>query len=776
MDDPNNNKSFELDRSASIRASIRRSHIQGDDEDYDLQAMAVADGFRPVQVAQNHSLSHVPRPSTSSLEPPVARAVSPRPSSISKPHPHHESFSLQHDGVEQLPARSSSVSTNSTFMPTEIPYEGPSGPSHPYQMYPQNVRLARTASLATTSTAPVSERSYNGPRGPTHPYGIYPQNVTPEDDSLGDRFAQREVNVGFPGTADQYQRRLGPDGEEAADLIGPDGHTEQLPPYTRYPEEAYVQKALGIDISQPAPASPPVQPNLEIPGAGGIGLATRNPEFASTEDLNRLNSPRSIRSFNSDASHHSINTAALAVTNEKSRSKNWKAAARRKVWGIIPCWVVVLGVIVLVMFGVVVGTVIGIGVGPHLRKGPPHEETPYPVVTPNPNPYFVPLPTAPPDLPPLVEGPYSLPLFSPSVSNRCFQDTTQASAWNCQTIMSQLGIEIQKKQNANATAAYSLDFTFNSSFTIYSHVYTYGVQPPQLDDIQLELVNDKFEPQRGPAWAFAVPYNKTIILPEPFFSPPNNTSVHSVSSGDVDEMHRRMMFSDGFKRKGVAQAGEKPWICTWPGTILEVYIYAYQNSSFRYPSSGTSSPTSSSLPTSSMQGSQPTGVYRREAMEYAHNDEDGDDDNNNNHEGGGSPPYHHTTPPPTGTPASMTPTSTPSHDPSYFNPPSMLPPPIPPYPRVMKVDERRGYDSGQPAPVCRQFEIIGDGIPAKPVLFQNGEPVEIPIIEEMPESERKPSRLHVSRWNHLGRNLQRRDDPASTGNELSDCGCIWVIT
>jgi hypothetical protein len=180
--------------------------------------------------------------------------------------------------------------------------------------------------------------------------------------------------VGFPGTADPYQRRLGPEGEEAADLIGPDGHTEQLPPYTRYPEQAFAQKALGMNVAQSTSTSMLTQPNLPIPGAGGIGLATRDPEFSSTEDLVSAQSRGSIRSFTSEASNHAINTAALAVTNEKESTPNWKIAARRKVWGVLPCWAVVLGGVVLVTLSVILGTVIGTVLGPHLKKGSPHDK------------------------------------------------------------------------------------------------------------------------------------------------------------------------------------------------------------------------------------------------------------------------------------------------------------------------------------------------------------------------------------------------------------------
>ncbi|KAI1424017.1 hypothetical protein F5Y12DRAFT_754296, partial [Xylaria sp. FL1777] len=773
MGDPSNTHPSESDRVASRRASTRLSHIlrDGGDDDYDLQAMAISDGFRPVQIAQSHP-SHVARPSQSSLDIPAARAVPPRPSSVSKPLPGHEAiFSAPYNGLDRARMRSSSVSTDSPVMPDETPYEGPRGPSHPYQMYPQDVRVVRTASLATTSTAPLSERSYNGPRGPAHPYGIYPQNVGTSDDGSSDRQPQRDINVGFPGTADNYQRRLGPDGEEVADMIGPDGHTEQLPPYTRYPVEAYAQKALGIGVTQSAPTSSPVQQtepqiaqNLEIPGAGGIGLATRNPEFSSVEDLNQLNSPqsrRSLRSIASDASHHPINTAAFTVANEKE-APNWKAAARRRIWGIVPCWALVLAAIILVLLGVVVGTVIGTLFGRQLRNHSNNNGSSESATKP---PGFVPLPTVPPGLPALAEGFYSLPLMSPLPSNRCFKNTDQVRAWNCDAILSQLTMNVRRKRDSADVTAYALDLTYNHSYTEDSFVYSYGVQPPSLIDQQLTLVNDTFERLRGPAWAFAIPYNKTIILPEQY-----------LTYTPADEVQRRMMFGFDFKRKGLAQTGEKPWVCTWPSTILEIFIYASQDSRFEYPMvpSGTGSGSSSSSSTESSSGAQSTHQHRRDAMVQSYDYTSQKDEDF---------PYSH---PPTQPPSSSSSTAstssastssttstTPSPEPSYFSPPPMPPPPYPPYPKMIKVEERRDPGIGAPAPICRQIVIADVGIEAHPALNDEGDPIEIQIAELTPESSEKEANQYFKR-DLFGSNLWARDD-GSSGNELTECGCIWWL-
>ena len=360
------------DRRESIgvdrRASTRLSMQQQNDDDYDLEAMGISDGFRPNGVGMGHN-----RMSSQTVQNTLLtagrRTPPPRPSSTTKPN-NMDSFALRHDGEmgdlrrnssvasvvnTALPARSSSVSTDVPYVRAESPYRGPAGPSHPYQMYPQESRLARTASMATTSTAapPVTERSYAGPSGPTHPYGMYPQNIVPEGESTDTSTTAASVPVGFPGLNQNYQRRLGPDGEEIADIIGPDGHTEQLPPYTQYPDEALARK------TRPTVVVPAVVP---VVGAGGIGLATRNPEFSSQENLN---SPESRRSVMSDSSSHHVNTAAMAIS-EKPELKRWQRVAKKKLCGIVPVWVLVLAAAVLIIFVIILAVVLAV-----LKSHPP---------------------------------------------------------------------------------------------------------------------------------------------------------------------------------------------------------------------------------------------------------------------------------------------------------------------------------------------------------------------------------------------------------------------
>lgn len=362
---PDRRSSTGIDRRASVPLAM--SPASDDDDDYDLGSAGVADGFTPAQGSANHV--RIPSFTTNHHhhhDPPQGRRTPPpRPSSTTKPN--RNSFTLRHDGTMgpvtarnpsaasasgALPVRAS-TSTEASFVRSESPYRGPAGPSHPYPMYAQGATVTRSGSTTTASTVRASERTYEGPNGPTHPYGMYPQHIVPESDSSSTQSAP--VLVGFPGLNNNYQRRLGPDGEEVADIIGPDGHTEQLPPYTKYPDEAFARKARS--------ATPPVL--AALPGAGGIGLATRDPEFSSLEDLHAPPSRRSTRSTMSNSTGQSSPSANAAPEpfsqpeSEKVQEKKWQRIARKKLCGIVPIWSIVLVVITFIIFTIIVFGVLG---------------------------------------------------------------------------------------------------------------------------------------------------------------------------------------------------------------------------------------------------------------------------------------------------------------------------------------------------------------------------------------------------------------------------------
>jgi hypothetical protein len=123
-------------------------------------------------------------------------------------------------------------------------------------------------------------------------------------------------------------------------------------------------------------------------------------------------------------------------------------------------------------------------------------------------------------------------------------------------------------------------------------LYIIGTQPPNIaDPVPLRLVNDTFGDGRGPAWWVRVSYNKTVIVDEDKFQVDAESSKRSwVYTGppiaDLD--------TSRFSRKGVTVSdGECPWICTWPDTTLEIFIYPQQN--VTVPTSSSDSPRPTSL-------------------------------------------------------------------------------------------------------------------------------------------------------------------------------------
>lgn len=379
---PTGDKASDMERRVSTRMSARIS-LDAIDEDYDLAVEGmVSDGFRPRGLSPS-------TPSLNSGSPtlipgdnsPTSTSTTDRPTATPKFQMILRSSSAN-DEPSALTRQATGSTESTVYYPRDGPYQGPSVPSHPYQMYPQNVRPSRTMSTATTSTAPLSESSYSGPRGPSHPYALYPQS-----DGVGvevDAAQTAPIPLGFHGLPDQYRRRTGPEGDDVADIIGPDGHTEQLPPYTRYPDEAYARKVAAVDgplTTAPGGGTsvPPIQTTSAaavstIPGAGGIGLATRDPEFESTDDLDTPRSRQSTRSFASDDSDLRINTEE-GVSEKRPPPKKWQIWMRRKLCGVVPYWALCLTIAVLVIMAAVLGAVIGVFLGRQRRSPlPPHRD------------------------------------------------------------------------------------------------------------------------------------------------------------------------------------------------------------------------------------------------------------------------------------------------------------------------------------------------------------------------------------------------------------------
>ncbi|CAN8098065.1 unnamed protein product [Discula destructiva] len=763
-------KASDPERRASTRTSrgVSLTHQSGppvleldddNDEDYALMALGVMvsdGGYRPAPDSTYAPTSmHTPAASSAttldarSMTPELAiRPESPQTSrsstatsssarlnrsSISKPTRGRDSLTLRHDGAmghvaASTPASSlartstsSTASSEAAYMVADGPYRGPTAPSHAYSVYQQDTRQARPLSVATTSTAPNirPESEYNGPRGPSHPYSMYPQMPLEE---ASPQPAVPAIPVGFTAVPDPYQRRLGPEGEELADIIGPDGHTEELPPYSRYPDDFYARKVRGDnDPERPGEsvgavaagtsmAATATSESNSLPGAGGIGLAAHNPEFdaRSIEDAGSPRSRHSSRSFTSD-SHHEINTAAAAMS-EKPQLGKWQKLAKKKACGVIPYWALGLTftavLIVIIIIAVVVSTLLSRHGGkPPKDVSPTNYQDSMPTVTITFDATPIPTPT---DLPALAQGTFGLPLNVNAAPNTCFNDTAQTAAWSCNIgFLQGMALQLQITRNApqlgnDGTYDVTLSTNYSSVTGDGESVNTnllYGASAPLIQPaMSLELVNDTFDTDRGPAWFRMLPYNKTVIVPESLFA----------ASPSSKNRRRDLGFrpsSKDFQRKGVADAGDKPWICVWPDTFVEMFIYAQQNSSYATQPSPT--PTSDTATAATA-----TGLAT---------------------EGGAA--------------------ATPSGDGSD----GFGSRPMAAYPRAIKVKERRVNES--PRAYCYQVEVQSDNS-TTPVTDSSGDVVTVEIDE-------------IEQSNGLDKRggLYTRAD--GVDGEMSDCGCMW---
>ena len=417
MDSSNNGASGGERRPS--RTSVGSSDETQDSLDYEIQAeMTVADGFRPSNSSSTLQTSTTPPQQSSFLQlPPVSnnRSSSPspshasssstrptedqstsqtissppiadlrtkdtsntarsRPSSISKFHRPHGSLTLRNDGSSgggHQPTDNShpSLTSSAPILGTENG-SSQNDTSHSYHAYRQASETNASGQMGDTHR----EGDYNGPRGPTHPYSLYPQSTAPMEDNSG-----HDIPVGFTGMGATYQRQLGPDGEEAGDLIGSDGHLEELPPYTRYPDQAYMRATPAVPIE--TPASPPVAATpqtdqspppeqSQLSGAGGLGIATRNPEFSSTEEDLPVGYASS-RSAEMSTSDITVITRDFA---EKLPTGKWQRRARKKLFGVIPYWAICLLVLGLALVGIVMGAVLGILLTDKDEKKPDGDE------------------------------------------------------------------------------------------------------------------------------------------------------------------------------------------------------------------------------------------------------------------------------------------------------------------------------------------------------------------------------------------------------------------
>lgn len=258
--------------------------------------------------------------------------------------------------------RSMSTASAHSFAGSQSPFSDPTGPSHPYGMYPQDLGISRTTSVATVSTLRTSRMAST--RQPAHPYALYPQNTNSEAESS----SFSPVPVGFPGNNSRYNRRIGADGEEQ-DLVGVDGHIEQLPAYSRYADEHTKQMGVALPSIGEASVSPGIANTFYSPSALQYPVASPDSPIQSEE----VSTPTST----TRQAHTTIQSIDMSQSEKSWREKDWKERRATRFCGLPLIWIGVTLAVMFAVFAFVCAGVLGGILGK--KHGPWPPRPPYPV-------------------------------------------------------------------------------------------------------------------------------------------------------------------------------------------------------------------------------------------------------------------------------------------------------------------------------------------------------------------------------------------------------------
>jgi hypothetical protein len=162
---------------------------------------------------------------------------------------------------------------------------------------------------------------------------MYSQNTVVEEENVP--APSGSIPLGFPGMGQAYQRAARTADNDIADIVGADGHIEELPPYTRYPEN-FVPKAAPTLVESDG---------HEQPGRTDVPL-----------------SPRSTTSRFSD-SGVVLNVGAARTAGGDSNGsfkERWREKSKMPIFCGLPRWVVMVFLAIMVLAGVLgaIGSVI----------------------------------------------------------------------------------------------------------------------------------------------------------------------------------------------------------------------------------------------------------------------------------------------------------------------------------------------------------------------------------------------------------------------------------
>lgn len=392
-----------------------------------------------------------------------------------------------------------------------------------------------------------ADRPLTDSNAPQHPYAMYPQNVVIEE-GIDDA----TIPLGFPGHNQTYQRPPGRADDDVGDLVGPDGHTEQLPPYTRYP----------------AGVVPKPEGSFEAATDAGVIGEENQPDPQGLQDEARASerSPRPIMADQPPAENRE--PPEEAPTGVMAFEEKLRTTGKRRACCGLPIWTLVLvcvGIFVVACIGGIIGGVLGTkkaADSEHQQSDKEKANAPTIVtMTATPQMDATPITTVPHHMSALPTGKYVIPASSKNQSKFCVADADYKASWAC-SHKGDLPIDVQEIDSLHGS------ISFESG--PYSGTFTYGAQAPYLPvpTQSMKMVHDTNEKHLGPALFFMTSFDKLVVIPEDTF-PSNAISKRGVSEGEI--------LPRASNRGQVAKPGDEPWFCWWNSTIMEFFLYVNES-------------------------------------------------------------------------------------------------------------------------------------------------------------------------------------------------------
>ncbi|RMZ92079.1 hypothetical protein DV736_g664, partial [Chaetothyriales sp. CBS 134916] len=567
------------------------------------------------------------------------------------PHPAVAAAATNSDATTQ---RTLSSSSRFSIPRPQSPYRGPTAPSQPYALYPQ---VTRASSIASESTIRPAEQAFVAQGGPEHPYAMY-QNTVPEeaDDNSGDEDESsqhlRVVPLGFSSGPSTFGDRSTSSGNDTGDIVGSDGHIEQLPPYSRFADNVIAKGDMA---------------SIDTPSTTLVVTSTSQSEHtASTGDESEPGQGVGM---------NAVAREPMEEDEQVARKENWLAKSkRRKCCGLPLLTIIILGfaIFAAAALGGIIGGVIG------NQKGTDRAIASTAATT------TVWLDADPastgPGTPPCPTGHFTIPVSNTIKVGSCVVDQQNlGTTWDCMN-HAYLGISVF---DHGPGQPYQVAF---DDYSVLPKLFQYGPQPPDFNGTSFTLspAQDKDDGQLGVGMFFSHLFDKLIILESDALDPRPRSNKRSVSASHIQ---RR---AQNIPRGTYLNVADKPWYCFWNSTVEEFWIFLDQD--VNPPSSASSASTS--WPSSSITAA-PFGYSPTPTISI--------------HKEGYPPP-----PPPPATTQNPTNDPNPSPVPSHPPPPKLKR--SSPYtdsnsqnyfPKLIKMVEKR-KPVGNVTPYCQQMQVLND--------------------------------------------------------------------